>query len=62
MEEIFITINPDGNVTIRTKGFKGKSCLKATEALEEALGKVSERKLTSEYYEQEATHNATQKH
>ncbi len=60
MEEIIITIDNDGAVTIATKGFKGKACLQATEQLEKALGgKVGDRKLTAEYREAEVKVNAS---
>jgi len=54
MKEIILTFNPDGTVTKETKGFTGKSCVKDTAFIEEALGKPGKRRLKSEYYEQEA--------
>ena len=35
-----ITIDSDGTVQIEVKGIKGKACKKATELIEQALGKV----------------------
>ena len=38
---ILATIDTKGNVTIETKGFKGKSCVDATAQLEIAVGKTA---------------------
>jgi len=38
MKTITITITPDGETTIETKGFTGTACKDATAALEKALG------------------------
>lgn len=46
--EIVVLIEPGGKTTIEAKGFKNDACLKETESLEEALGKVSDRKLKPE--------------
>lgn len=46
--EIELTIEPGGKTTIEAKGFSNSACLKETESLEEALGKVSDRKLKPE--------------
>ena len=50
--EIVVTIAPDGSVHLETHGLKGQSCMAETEGLEKALGKVSRRERTSEYYQQ----------
>ena len=48
LEEIEITIDPDGRIRIETSGFSGESCLKATEDLESLLGnQVVQREFTS---------------
>ena len=47
-----ILIDRDGNVTVRVFGAKGKQCLEATQWLEEGLGDVAEREMTSEYYDE----------
>jgi hypothetical protein len=50
--EIEIEISPDGDsVTLHIMGVKGKECLDATELLEKGLGKVIDRKLSTEYRE-----------
>ena len=50
--QIEIFIRPDGTVHLKTKGLKGQSCLTETAELERALGKVTQREKTGEYYEQ----------
>jgi len=51
MPKIEITIEPDGSTSIKVNGVKGKGCEALTKDLEEALGKVAERKHTNEYRE-----------
>ena len=50
--EIEITIDNKGNVSYKVKGLKGKGCTDATKFLDEALGEVTKREYTREYYEQ----------
>lgn len=50
--EMEITIGPDGEVKIEVIGVSGKTCVDATEFLEEALGEVKDREFTREYYQQ----------
>lgn len=50
-EEIEITITPEGKVVARTRGMKGQSCLAAAELLQQLIGPVESKELTSEYYE-----------
>jgi len=45
---ITVTIDKQGGTKIEAAGFTGNSCLKETEDLEEALGKVSDRHMTAE--------------
>jgi len=40
-----IEIDPQGNVTIEAEGYTDGSCRAATEAIEDALGQVGERKM-----------------
>ncbi len=49
--EIAITIDKQGNVSYTVKGLKGKDCVKTTEFLDQALGEVTKREHTREYYE-----------
>ena len=51
MPQIKITIATNGDTTVETKGFKGKSCLAATKKLEEALGTSVSRTPTKEMFE-----------
>ena len=57
--EIELLFTPDGGVKLQTRGLKGKDCLTETEALERALGTVTERQKTSEFYQQPATAKGT---
>lgn len=58
-QEIEFTINPDGSVGIAVKGAKGKKCTEITKEIEEALGIVSNRTYTGDYYQQEETTQTT---
>ena len=49
--EIEFTIDKNGNIAFEVKGLKGPQCLKETEEIEKALGKVVNREKTSEYYQ-----------
>ena len=51
--EFHITIGPDGTVSVEVKGYKGKACLEAAKIFEAAVGKLQDRRETSEYYEPE---------
>lgn len=51
--EIEIHIDDNGNVSFEVKGLKGKGCLGITKDLEEALGVVTNRENTSEFYQAE---------
>ena len=52
-KDIFFTIDENGEVKIEVKGAPGEDCMKLTKEIEEALGLVGERQMTSEYYQQE---------
>ena len=51
-QEIDIEITADGEVKLTVRGAPGGECLELTKALEEALGLVTDRQMTSEYYQQ----------
>ena len=51
--EIFILISDAGEISIETKGFKGKTCIEEAKFLRDVLGTELSRKLTPAYYEQE---------
>jgi hypothetical protein len=50
--EIELLFTPDGEVRMKTRGLKGKACMDETESLERAIGTVTDREKTSEYYQQ----------
>jgi len=50
-EELEIVISPTGQITVKTKGIKGKACLDVTNAIVALLGRESSRELTAEFYE-----------
>ena len=53
MEQIIIDIDDEGVVEVKTKGFKGKGCVKASEFIENALGSITNTKRTGEFYAEE---------
>ncbi|WP_437193906.1 DUF2997 domain-containing protein [Planctomicrobium sp. SH527] len=56
--ELEIEIAPDGKVTVRTIGIKGKECLDVAQALIQGIGTEEHREMTTEFYESE--HDVTQ--
>ena len=50
-DELEISIDKEGNVTIKVIGGDGTSCVELTKELEEALGLVDSRTLTENYYQ-----------
>jgi Protein of unknown function (DUF2997) len=50
---IEITVSPQGEVTVQTKGYAGSSCLQSSRFLEESLGVVSSDKKTLEFFQSE---------
>ena len=52
-QTIEIRISPQGESTITTQGFRGKSCQDASRFLEEALGRTTRESLTGEFYQSE---------
>lgn len=51
MAKIVITISRQGQTEIHVVEAKGEECTEMTANLEEKLGDVADRKLSSEYYE-----------
>ena len=51
MKKIEITFGPQGEVTLKTEGFAGNECQEASRFLEQALGSVTEEKVTGEYFQ-----------
>ena len=56
MKEIIIEISDDGEISIETKGFKGKTCVEEAKFLKDVLGTELSRTLTPAYYDQEHHH------
>jgi hypothetical protein len=55
MEEIIVEIEGE-SVKFEVRGAQGPMCLGVTSSLEEALGSVEKRSLTSNYYTSGGTH------
>ena len=47
---IEVTVSPQGETRIETKGFAGESCREATKSLENALGLTQSEQLTAEFH------------
>lgn len=61
MKQIQITVDPDGEVTVKAEGFVGKGCKEATRFIEKALGSVTGRTMTSAYYQTQTGNRLQQK-
>ena len=56
MIEIDVTFDDEGNSSAKVKNMSGKSCLKATQFIEQSLGiKVADKKHQEFYKEEKAT-------
>jgi hypothetical protein len=55
MRTIEVLVSPKGEVTVTTKGFAGSTCQSASQELERALGLRQSERLTSEFYQQQAS-------
>ena len=60
MQTIEVTVSPQGETRVETKGFAGSSCRQASQFLEQALGAIVSEKLTPEYYHQESAQHQVQ--
>lgn len=49
-QTIEVTISPQGETRIETRGFTGSACREATRVLEAALGIRTSEQLTGEFY------------
>jgi Protein of unknown function (DUF2997) len=47
---IEVTVSPQGEVTVQTKGYAGGECLQASKFLEQALGVATADHKTAEYF------------
>ena len=61
MEQIEIQVDRDGNVSVHVEGVKGDECLRITKDLEEALGAVTDRSYSAEYFEEQVREYTTGK-
>ena len=55
-QTIEITVTPDGQSTVHTRGFVGPGCREASRFVEDALGQRTGEQLTAEF------HQTTQQH
>lgn len=51
--EIEVVIDENGEIKMKTHGFKGKSCVDELKSFEKGLGPMSDVQKTSEYYEKD---------
>ena len=52
-KEIVIFISDEGEISIETRGFKGKACVEEAKFIKDVLGTELSRKLTPAYFDQE---------
>lgn len=57
---IEITVSPQGDVTVQTRGYTGSDCLQASKFLEQALGVSTNEQRTAEFYQPAATEQQIQ--
>ncbi len=48
---IEVTVSPQGEATVQTKGYAGSACLEASRSLEAALGSALRDTKTPEFYQ-----------
>jgi hypothetical protein len=51
---IEVTVSPDGQSTVQTKGFSGAECRAASRFIERALGQRTAEVLTAEFHQTQA--------
>ena len=49
---IHVRVTPTGEITVEAEGFQGKGCEAATAAIEEALGKSTQRTRKPDFWRQ----------
>ena len=54
---IEITVSPQGETTVQTKGFFGSSCQEASKIIEQALGAKTAEQMTPEFYQRQEAHS-----
>jgi len=52
---IEITVDPEGGVAVKTKGFTGSTCKDASRFIEQTLRQAEREKLLPEYFQQVGT-------
>ena len=57
MKTVEITVSPNGETNVETKGFSGSECQKASEFLTKALGRKAGEQLKPEYHENTSGEN-----
>ena len=59
-----ITIEPNGEVQLHIRGYKGKGCLEAVRMFEQIVGELKSREATAELYEPDEVvrHHIDRKH
>jgi hypothetical protein len=62
--EYDLTIEPNGEVRLHVRGYKGKGCLEAVKLFEKIVGELKSQQATSEMYEPEEVvrYNIEQRH
>ncbi len=60
MKTIEITVAPNGQTQVQTKGFLGASCRDASRFLEQALGERTDEQLTAEFHQTESAQQTHQ--
>ena len=58
MKTIEITVDPQGNSRVETRGFAGGACREASRFLETALGRRAAETLTAEFHQDQSTARA----
>ncbi len=48
---IEVTVSPQGEATVQTRGYTGSACLEASRSLEQALGARTTETMTAEFYQ-----------
>ena len=62
MKTIEILVSPNGETTVRTRGFAGPSCREASRFVEQALGQRTDEQLTPEFHQTEASRQTNVRH
>ena len=60
MKIIEIIVNPEGKITVKTKGFQGSSCREGSKFIEQALGNRLGEQVTAEFHQQEPVRQSQQ--